>query len=171
VLKDWDRAAQDGRKDSAVPENITFMALDLLKDGTKKYHHRHDLEAFFYTLIWAAVHYDLKTKSSGPTTFWLLHRWVEGDKERKCLLFDPKCTKHNFWGHKAIRPEFKQILEPGIRPLCQLFNSGFKKLGYWDKLHIFVDFETCGGALAYDTFMAVVRKLQEGLKGKKEGCQ
>ncbi|KAJ2917087.1 hypothetical protein MD484_g3326, partial [Candolleomyces efflorescens] len=169
VLKDWDLAAPNGAKDCFVPKSLIFTAIDLLDgSGKHKYCHRHDLEAFFYAFTWAVVHYNLKTKSVEPTRFWILHHWAEGTKTKKISFFTPK--KHQNWGYRAIRPEFRQIFHIGIRPLWCLFNSAFQKLGYWEKVHIYVDHATCGGALAYDTFIAVVRKLQEDLT-KSKACK
>ncbi|RXW21800.1 hypothetical protein EST38_g4062 [Candolleomyces aberdarensis] len=175
VLKDWDGATKDGnfdrRKGSVVRENRTFMAIDLLADA-HEHLHRHDLEAFFYALVWATAHYDLKVKSR-RSTLEMFHLWEEEDSfKSKHLFMNPKLDPRRIesWGREAIRPEFHRILHQVITPLRNIFMIGFEKLGYWEQQYISVDFETCGGALAYGTFMMAIRKFQKELK-EKEPCQ
>ncbi|KAF5332739.1 hypothetical protein D9611_005309 [Ephemerocybe angulata] len=71
ILTDWDiakfvdTAAQDGiqvgvsgghKHRTGTPP---FMALDLLHGRDRIHHPRHDLESFFYIIIWAVFHYKL----------------------------------------------------------------------------------------------------------------
>ncbi|KAF6753295.1 hypothetical protein DFP72DRAFT_428272 [Ephemerocybe angulata] len=65
ILNDWDMAkfvdtAQDGvtagHHRTGTPP---FMALDLIHGRDRVHHLRHDLESFFYILIWAVFHYKL----------------------------------------------------------------------------------------------------------------
>ena len=46
--------------------------------------YRHDLESFFFMLVWAAIHYDLKTKTCLPT-IQRLEKW-DSDAELSVAL-------------------------------------------------------------------------------------
>ncbi|KAG6834095.1 hypothetical protein H0H93_011978 [Arthromyces matolae] len=82
VLNDWDMASRVDKNGENEVTNaahrtgtIPFMARDLLVDGTPPPHlYRHDLESFFYILVWAAVNYhfgdDEARKIDLTTTGW-----------------------------------------------------------------------------------------------------
>ncbi|KAF6753288.1 hypothetical protein DFP72DRAFT_1046740 [Ephemerocybe angulata] len=77
ILSDWDTAnfvdteAQDGVcvRVTAGHHHRTgtppFMALDLLHGRDRVHHPRHDLESFFYILIWAVFHYKFLHPTNG----------------------------------------------------------------------------------------------------------
>ena len=74
VVNDWDMASHLDDK-GEVPTStahhhmgtIPFMACDLLVNKPPVHIYRHDLELFFYILVWAAVHFDIKNKKRLPT--------------------------------------------------------------------------------------------------------
>jgi Fungal protein kinase len=73
VLNDWDMASRlddthQVPRSSATHRTGTlpFMSIQLLTNGKENevpHRYRHDLESFFYILLWAVVFYDLETHS------------------------------------------------------------------------------------------------------------
>jgi hypothetical protein len=57
---------------------IPFMAYNLLADKPPVHIYQHDLESFFYILIWAAVHFDIKNKK-GLLTHTAFKLWVNNN--------------------------------------------------------------------------------------------
>jgi Fungal protein kinase len=70
VLNDWDMVSysldesQTFAPHSTAQQHCTgtlpFMALDHSSQTPSSHYYRHDLESFFYLLLWAAIRYDLK---------------------------------------------------------------------------------------------------------------
>ncbi|KAF5383654.1 hypothetical protein D9615_003841 [Tricholomella constricta] len=76
ILHDWDLASDVEENDETLPSTAThrigtipFMAIDLLVENRRPPPHlfRHDLESFFYVLIWAAFCYDFDKKERRST--------------------------------------------------------------------------------------------------------
>lgn len=77
VLNDWDMASYVELNNEIYSPTakhrtgtIPFMARELLTKGTPgppPHLYRHDLESFFYIIVWAAVHYSFKKKKRYPT--------------------------------------------------------------------------------------------------------
>lgn len=84
VLCDWDLASEltpDGKVPRSQSKHRTgtqpFLAVDLLDDIPSEHFYRHDLESFFYILIWAGLHYSLKGRKL-KTTHRLVSDWADG---------------------------------------------------------------------------------------------
>ncbi|KAG5633023.1 hypothetical protein DXG03_008842 [Asterophora parasitica] len=67
------------------------MAVELMVPNPPAHLYRHDLESFFYILIWAALHYDFKNKTHASRVHPAVEEWnnskmksAHGDK--KALL-------------------------------------------------------------------------------------
>ncbi|GLB43308.1 putative serine threonine-protein kinase Sgk2 [Lyophyllum shimeji] len=127
ILNDWDMA-------SYVDENneiklstakhrtgtIPFMARDLLVDeGTEPPPHlyRHDLESFFYILVWAAFHYDFARKVQRPRTLAEFSAW-----DRESLLEAALAKMGFIASSRAKDPLFRRIPEDS-KPLLPWMNS------------------------------------------------
>jgi len=69
IVNDWDMASilnDAGEVPTSAAKHrtgtIPFMARDLLVENPPPRLYRHDLESFFFVLVWAAIDYDLKNK-------------------------------------------------------------------------------------------------------------
>ena len=79
ILNDWDIASQLTGK-GEVPNSaalhrtgtLPFVAVELLCSSPPPHSYRHDLESFFYILIWAAVHYDLENQIRKPVSMMMV---------------------------------------------------------------------------------------------------
>ncbi|KAJ3826583.1 hypothetical protein F5880DRAFT_1450734, partial [Lentinula raphanica] len=70
VLCDWDLSSAVNSKGVVTSSNAThrtgtyrFLAVTLLRDNPPAHLYRHDLESFFYILIWAGLHYSFDDKN------------------------------------------------------------------------------------------------------------
>jgi hypothetical protein len=54
----------------------TYLAIDLLKDNPPHHTYRHELESFFYVLLWTALHYDMVADVRHPTAK-VVEKWED----------------------------------------------------------------------------------------------
>ena len=129
VLLDWDLASLVDELNAVIPSNaqhrtgtIPFMSISLLK-GNPPHKYCHDLESFFYILIWAAVHFDLRKKqclSPAPT----FKKWNNSDlleaaqPKVNCLAFPDELAPF-------ILDDFNDLFHTWINPLRELFNEAY----------------------------------------------
>ncbi|KAJ3543046.1 hypothetical protein NMY22_g3281 [Coprinellus aureogranulatus] len=177
VLNDWDMAAFLGEAtveevDNATPKHPTgtppFMAIDLLRKKPRPHWYRHDLESFFYILIWAAVHYDLSERTRAHNVHRALRPLTESKernsdlKKRLFILYDEQAEDI----FDAVRPEFTTILEDWIKPLREVFMDARKASGRAiEKKDATYVQETYNGALTFKTFMETINAEPRWDKG------
>ncbi len=129
ILSDWDLASLVDELNAVIPSNaqhrtgtIPFMSISLL-NGSPPHKYCHDLESFFYILIWAAVHFDLRKKqcSSPAPTF---KKWNNSDLLEAA---QPKVNCLTFPGQLApfILDDFKELFHTWILPLRDLFHDAY----------------------------------------------
>ncbi len=174
ILNDFDMASvrkQDGTiaSDSDRHHHLTgtrpFMALDLLKtpSATKPIIHlyRHDLESFFYILVWAAARYKYSTGAtiavhelddwSGENAFFIksgfyMLQMGKEDKDKYCL------------------PEFSDLWDKWIIPLFNMFGDGlYEAKSAAGRGRTDYDFSTFNGRITFETFMAAIGETPRGL--------
>ncbi|KAF8074640.1 hypothetical protein FPV67DRAFT_1474320 [Lyophyllum atratum] len=157
ILNDWDMAshveANDEIKLSTATHRtgtIPFMARELLTDENIPAHlYRHDLESFFYILIWAALHYEFPAKKKHPKIM-KVQPWdslsFDIAREFKQAFISSKKSKEPLFAH--VRPECKALL-PWLNSLWTLFRDSDmadESTPGWDNA-------TLGGLLTFETFM------------------
>ncbi|KAF8074620.1 hypothetical protein FPV67DRAFT_589168 [Lyophyllum atratum] len=165
ILNDWDMASyvedNDEIKLSTATHRtgtIPFMARDLLAPaGTDPPAHlyRHDLESFYYILVWAAVHYDFAHKEK-VKRIEALDAW-DTDKFRVMQQ-----VKESFIGNRKQRDIVLKFIQPGcegLRPwlesIGKLFHTAHlvtevnEELPGWDN-------NTLGGYITFATFMSAL---------------
>ena len=173
VVNDWDMASHlDDRGE--VPTStarhrtgtIPFMACDLLVDKPPVHIYRHDLESFFYILVWAAVHFDIKNKTR-LSTHPKLQLWDDDSiiivSAAKDQLFSTYARVNaNVFCH--VREEFSDVLQSWIIPLWDLFHDAFQSMPRHGHKGDY-DYGTLGGNITFDKFMAAIgqepRKLED----------
>ncbi|TFK39390.1 hypothetical protein BDQ12DRAFT_681704 [Crucibulum laeve] len=163
ILNDWDMASELDTDGETPPSaalrrtgTIPFMACDLLNVKLSVHRYRHDLESFFYILVWAATHYNIEKRIREANTKRPLIYWMQKDMVQACV------RKSNFiiFYSKAeivfehILSEFKDVLTDWIVPLRSLFRDAFLSADdAYRKNDTSYDFSTCGGLITFETFM------------------
>ena len=173
VVNDWDMASHLDDK-GEVPTltarhrtgTIPFMACDLLVDKPPVHIYRHDLESFFYILVWAAVHFDIKNKKRLPTHA-ALKLWDDNSLEivggAKAWLLLEYARAEAIFCH--VRDEFSDVLQSWIIPLWDLFYDGFKSIPHRGRRGDY-DYDTLGGNITFHKFMAALGQEPRELDGE-----
>jgi hypothetical protein len=176
VVNDWDMASHlDDRGE--VPTStarhrtgtIPFMACDLLVDKPPVHIYRHDLESFFYILIWAAVHFDLKNKKRLPTHPGL-QEWdgntIKMAGAAKTELFHTYARAESaVFCH--VREEFGDVLQSWIMPLWNLFQKAVQSVPSPFSCEKDYDYSTLGGHITFHKFMTVIGQEPRKLEGDR----
>ncbi|KAF5383673.1 hypothetical protein D9615_003853 [Tricholomella constricta] len=167
ILNDWDMASGVEANDEILPSTAThrtgtipFMAIDLLVVNRRPPPHlfRHDLESFFYILIWAAFYYDFDKKerrSTEPSTQPPLERWNNADlkgcaNSKMAFLFNSIAREQLL----ALVPPENQSLLPWMRSVWLLFSKANVVRGTnFDTPEAGWDDKTLGGFLTFEKFM------------------
>lgn len=171
VLNDWDMSSRVDDTGSILPTitnhligTLPFMARQLLLTHAPKHMYRHDLESFFYILVWAAILYNFKTKTRGPMSETsMLKAWSQSSDDLSLVrhsmakldfLEDPDVYEAIF---EEIQPEFQELHTRWIKPLHALFIEAaqFMKKQRLARNKVY-DRETCGGILTFERFMAAI---------------
>ncbi|KAJ3538974.1 hypothetical protein NMY22_g4948 [Coprinellus aureogranulatus] len=126
VLNDWDMAKVIGDEDDGLTAaihrtgSLPFLALDLIKKTGRTVHcYRHDLEAFFYVLLWAIVHYNLKDKTRDSEAHACLVKWVGSRDENASLKKDILSFEREPMADivSAAKKEFEPLVNEWVKPL------------------------------------------------------
>ncbi|TEB27493.1 hypothetical protein FA13DRAFT_1794664 [Coprinellus micaceus] len=138
VLNDWDMArfvdADDSNMELDNEPRIgtpPFMAHDHLRMQCVPHYFRHDLEPFFYILVWAALHYNLKEGTRDRQPHPVVAGWMGSRDENRSsklflLMYDTDLVEE---ASATVKPEFAGVLTEWIGPLQFLFAGDltFKK--------------------------------------------
>ncbi|KAH9478734.1 hypothetical protein JR316_0009194 [Psilocybe cubensis] len=190
VLNDFDMAVvlgPDGKPttpstgDHHITGTLPFMAGDLLmtpEDRAKfqlkyptipTYHlYRHDLESFFYILVWAATRYDLKKGCrlrllpGSPLIGWSNTPNVLNTVQIKALTIPLMDRLEN-----GILAEWKGLWVDWIQPLFLLFMEGLRFSQAAQTHGNIDDFTTGGGLLTFEKFMATIKVTPRNFDTKK----
>ncbi|KAJ3505823.1 hypothetical protein NLJ89_g7215 [Agrocybe chaxingu] len=165
ILNDFDLASEVD-DDGFVPRTNAhhrtgtqpFMAKDLLlpphKSSTPPIHcYRHDLESFFYFLIWACTQYTFKTDKKGSRRGPIPHCLKKWDKKETAYM--AKTTFYLDHGFRivgdAILPHFEGVWKEWVTPLYHkvfrpalVFPPTEGDPGYQE-----YDFVTCNGIVTF----------------------
>ncbi|KAJ8463464.1 hypothetical protein ONZ45_g17571 [Pleurotus djamor] len=180
LLGDWDLASV--LKGGVVPRSAAkhrtgtqpFMAVDLLDKNPPPHLYRHDLESFFYVLLWAMIHYDLK----GKTKYHRRHALSPWESDMgpnaasKRDVLNTRNVREELF--KSVQRKFKPLIDEWVEPLARMFRDGFndrekhadlvsdhkralknKNSGPVEPPPKFDD-ETLGGKVTFENFMIVI---------------
>ena len=174
VVNDWDMASHLDDK-GEVPTStarhrtgtIPFMACDLLVDKPPVHIYRHDLESFFYILVWAAVHFDIKHKKRLPThpdlQLWDGNSIKIASAAKDQLFSSYARIEANVFCH--VRDEFSDVLQSWIIPLWDLFYDAFKSIPRRGRRGDY-DYDTLGANITFHKFMAALGQEPRELDGE-----
>ncbi|KAH9478736.1 hypothetical protein JR316_0009196 [Psilocybe cubensis] len=167
--------------DHHITGTLPFMAGDLLKTPEDRatfqltyptiptYHlYRHDLESFFYILVWAATCYDLKTgrRLSLPPNSPLID-WSDTAKLTRAMLMKALTIRLMDQLENDIRAEWKGLWADWIEPLFLLFEEGLRCSAAARRRGNIDDFTTGGGLLTFEKFMATIKVTPRNFDTKK----
>ncbi len=148
-----------------LPEQRPFMALDFLKtpSATKPTVHlyRHDLESFFYILVWAAARYKY---SSGEI---IRVRELDDWSAKEAFVFKSGFYRSQIRTKgkaKYCLPEFSSLWDTWITPLFIMFRDALNEAdSAADYERIDYDYSTCDGRITFEKFMATIGEIPRGL--------
>jgi hypothetical protein len=161
ILNDWDMAAiltEERQVPLSTARHCTgtvpFMAIDLLRPDPPAHLYRHDLESFFYILVWAAINYDL---SSGERTVHNeLKKWDDTLDQSRVHKKDFLTDAYDFDRVVShVREEFQDLLLQWIKPLWSLF-AGARASAYSGPDPATYDYATYDRRVTFHTFMAAL---------------
>lgn len=164
LIVDWDNVAS---KDDEVivalspcsPQTTPFSSIAFLHGRCRNRLYRHDLESFVYILIWAAVHYDLRTQSRAERVHELLAKWVDGSwldrGDAKEMLINSTYGRIRKSIRKAFGGDFKSTMNRTVMPLLELLALEYN-LSADDENNSSgseEDYDPSGGAFTFEGFM------------------
>ncbi|TRM63265.1 hypothetical protein BD626DRAFT_583670 [Schizophyllum amplum] len=179
-LNDWDLACFVGSLGLSEPSTSQhrtgtgpFMAIDLQrpdangKTPVRDHRYCHDLESLFWLLVWAVLHFDLKTKRRREC---LLLDW-EGDwqdaaKFKSDFLYSADAQQMVL--DMALKP-YKDLVKRWICPLADMFDSARQNCNSRDaeRRKIF-DHDMYAKEITFEKFMATIEvKPREWAPEKK----
>ncbi|KAG6843425.1 hypothetical protein H0H87_004701, partial [Tephrocybe sp. NHM501043] len=181
ILNDWDLASEVEDNNEIKLSNanhrigtLPFMARDLLVNNPPSHLYRHDLESFFYILIWAALHYDFAAGTKISSDQVSITRTWNDDVFRRNRSAKYEFLKERKRLDKVIAAVRKgcEPLIPWIISIWRLFFITERTLanmepidGYDNEVAIEWDNSTLGGHITFETFMkALGRKPREDLE-------
>ncbi|KAG6847771.1 hypothetical protein H0H93_006079 [Arthromyces matolae] len=169
VLNDWDLAScvdEHGGNEvtNATPKRIgtiPFMARDLLVDDTPPPHlYRHDLESFFYILVWAAVNDNFGADEPRKIDLVIASEWDDDTLRRA------KAHKTDF----ICNPSTKKMIIQRVQPTCSVllpwidslwslfFEANIHYSQNYKKLPKDWDYATVDGRITFETFMEAINR-------------
>ena len=162
VVNDWDMASilnDDGEVPTSTAKHRTgtlpFMARDLLRPNPPPHLYRHDLESFFYILVWSTIHYDLKNKVRLPVCKelapWDGVSFQTAWSAKSAFIATPEAAEDVF---ANIREGFKDLSE-WLVPLRKLFRTAVLSVPeiFDTASKAQYNYDTYGGLLTFGTFM------------------
>ncbi|KAJ3980241.1 hypothetical protein F5890DRAFT_1420014 [Lentinula detonsa] len=184
VLCDWDLSSAVDDDGVVTSPNAThrtgtypFLATDLLAEKPPVHLYRHDLESFFYILIWAGLHYSFDGEAAkyhvhDEVKIWMdAQRHADARKDKESLFLGSKKNSKYIFDH--FHPDFKPLVKQWVRPIWKLFRRAFKKAdnretsddsdasadsdSSHDSGDASADFHiTLGGILTFENFMEAI---------------
>ncbi|KAJ3511100.1 hypothetical protein NMY22_g15761 [Coprinellus aureogranulatus] len=165
VLNDWDMSKFLDKEDDPLSraENRIgtppFMAIGLLMPKRPAQHwFRQELESMFYILIWAALHYNLKTGKRDKFVHESVAQWVgsmHDNLSSKMAICTPGREGVHFL-YEGVKPEFKGLVEEWIEPLRELFIFARYDYSKTKKSDGQSDDSTYDGRITFKTFMKAI---------------
>jgi len=170
ILNDFDMATEIT---AGVPHStnshhrtgtLPFMARELLGVINPEHLYRHDLESFFYILIWAVVHYDFKKHDRSNKVRKCLVRWVSPAtaKSAKAELYSGDYFLDEL--APSVRPAFKGLWDDWIVPLREMFRKAFSWCDGARIEKIPYNVNTLDGRITFEKFLEAIGEVPRGLK-------
>ncbi|TFY66126.1 hypothetical protein EVG20_g4961 [Dentipellis fragilis] len=127
ILNDWDlcEEADTNPKADTAPfrqraGTLPFMAMDLLCENPPVHRYRHDLESFFWILIWAVFHFELNGKERPSND--LVNSWMTGSWHSMLS------AKRTFFWEEEVAHYLLEEMTPALRPLLGIWIAPLLKM-------------------------------------------
>ena len=176
ILNDFDMASmrkKDGTIDSDNNNHHhligtrAFTALDLLEPQSQSateptvHLYRHDLESFFYILVWAATRYKFST--GAMIAVRELDKWSGEEALDAKLGFYYKMGMTQ-WKAQYCLPEFSGLWDVWVVPLFRIFRDArVEAISAVEQNQTDYDLSTYNGRITFETFMAAIGETPRGL--------
>ncbi|KAA1476852.1 hypothetical protein DENSPDRAFT_843973 [Dentipellis sp. KUC8613] len=128
VLNDWDlgEVVPANQEDHIATSRhrtgtLPFMVMELLSEDPPVHIYRHDLESFFWILMWAALHLELDGKERPINP--LVDPWTQGSWDMMASAKQQVIGSKFLEYISAITPAFQPLVDEWIWPLRRLFSS------------------------------------------------
>ncbi|KAJ3723991.1 hypothetical protein C8R42DRAFT_664175 [Lentinula raphanica] len=116
-----------------------FLAMGLLRDNPPAHLYCHDLESFFYILIWAGLHYSFNDKNANYYVNEEVKSWMDTRRQfrnaRSSKEFVFLLEEYANPLFKQFYPDFKPVKQ-WARPLWRLFRRALLKANSWQPCEI-----------------------------------
>ena len=137
------------------------------REPTNLHLYRHDLESFYYILIWAALTYKLRGRSHQKKSLknHVIKEWLSPDPETVFLskvslqtsVFDRKYGK-------AVSKEWEGLWNDWVVPLNTMFSEALSAAdGAYRRRDANFNAITCNGLITFEKFMDVINITPRGL--------
>ncbi|CAA7261237.1 unnamed protein product [Cyclocybe aegerita] len=183
ILNDFDLGSEidaDGNVQSSNANHRTgtlpYMATDLISRPVPRnphvqyvppsHYYRHDLESFFYILVFASTRYTFDKGKCLPVPACLAE-WTKSDTayNSKCGFFTPSGLQHV---NAAILDHFTGLWDEWIIPLYAMFMKARNDVpGIWEPEYKEYDFVTFNNRITFEQFMAAIKVKPRNSDGKR----
>ncbi|KAJ3495578.1 hypothetical protein NLJ89_g10606 [Agrocybe chaxingu] len=183
IITDFDLGSEIDEDDNAQSSNanrrtgtLPYMATDLLNQPvsrnphvqyvTPSHYYRHDLESFFYILIFASTRYTFERCKCLPVPASLA-AWSNIDRayNSKCGFFTPGGFQHV---NAAILDHFTGLWDEWIIPLYSMFRKARNDIPEpWEPEYEEYDFVTLNNRITFEKFMAAIKVKPRNSDGKR----
>ncbi|CAA7261222.1 unnamed protein product [Cyclocybe aegerita] len=183
ILNDFDLGSEIDEVGNVQPSNanhrtgtLPYMATDLLSQPVPRnphvqyvppsHYYRHDLESFFYILVFASTRYTFDKGKCLPVPACLA-AWSNSDTayDKKCVFFTPSGLQHV---NAAILDHFKGLWDEWIIPLYAMFMKARNDVpGTWEPEYKEYDFVTLNNRITFEKFMAAIKVKPRNSDGKR----
>ncbi|KAF5347855.1 hypothetical protein D9758_013836 [Tetrapyrgos nigripes] len=137
ILNDWDLAAKlDEHGDIPISQRCfrtgtkPFLSVDLLRASPSVHQYKHDLESFFWVLIWAGLHYDLNGKRCGRKevvqAWWDPNGTLEDARNAKTAFLNDDEVARGVFDNFTSTFKDEKIKESWIMPMYELLKAGYR---------------------------------------------
>ncbi|KAA1473814.1 hypothetical protein DENSPDRAFT_873011 [Dentipellis sp. KUC8613] len=119
ILNDWDLCEDADTKTHTTTARhrtgtLPFMAMELLCEKPPVHRYRHDLESFFWILIWAVFHFELNGEERPSND--LVNSWMHGTWKDMAL------AKRDFLeGGEELADDLLLKVTPAFQPLIKIW--------------------------------------------------
>ncbi|KAI4524569.1 hypothetical protein GGG16DRAFT_117223 [Schizophyllum commune] len=171
LLIDWDLSCivdeADGNT-SSIPHlrtgTTSFMAIDLQRTASRirvapDHRYCHDLESFFWLLLWAVLHFDLKKKRHRNCTH---EEWI-GCCQACSLRFKRDFMSYGGTWDRVLNDAlnmWQSVVKRWVKPLARMIYTARERSTHWndDNLRVFDD-DVYAKELTFDVFMQTIKQI------------
>ncbi|KJA17734.1 hypothetical protein HYPSUDRAFT_205962 [Hypholoma sublateritium FD-334 SS-4] len=125
---------------------------------TPRFHlYRYDLESFYYVLVWACTHYDLRRNSRLKSRSYRLSLWASPLVDNVRMAKRRSCPSRIWELEDRMLYEWESVWRNWVTPLVSMFATGLRGVEHsYCQDQTGVDFDTGGGRITFKKFMEAI---------------